>query len=187
MNVNVDERQMGSPELTEDVFHLLQNYKLPASCLRLEVTESVFLDRGSHHVLRALTKLSEHGVRIALDDFGTGFASLTHLKKFPVDVLKIDQTFVAGLGKSADDAAIVRALIGLGNSLGMETVAEGIETKQQAAFVRTCGCTLGQGYLYGAARPAADIPQLINTMGHHKNIVPFQKMRPSVHTASHMC
>ena len=155
--------------------------------IEVEVTESVFLDRGSHHVLRALTKLSEHGVRIALDDFGTGFASLTHLKKFPVNVLKIDQTFIAGLGKSADDAAIVRALIGLGNSLGMETVAERIETKQQAAFVRTCGCTLGQGYLYGAARSAADIPHLVKTIGRYKNIVPFQKIEPSAYIASHMC
>jgi diguanylate cyclase (GGDEF)-like protein len=174
-------------DFAERLLSALRFRGLPPSLVEVEVTESVFLDRGSHHVLRALTKLSEHGVRIALDDFGTGFASLTHLKKFPVDVLKIDQTFVAGLGKSADDAAIVRALIGLGNSLGMETVAEGIETKLQAAFVRMCGCTLGQGYLYSAARPAADIPHLVKTMGRHKNIVPFQKISPSVHTASRMC
>ncbi|MFN3621094.1 putative bifunctional diguanylate cyclase/phosphodiesterase [Sphingorhabdus sp.] len=145
--------------------------------VEVEVTESVFLGRGSHYVLRALTTLAKRGVRIALDDFGTGFASLTHLKKFPVHVLKIDQTFVSGLGKSADDAAIVRALIGLGSSLGMETVAEGIETHEQAAFVRTCGCTLGQGFLYGVARPAPDIADLVKRMTRNANIVPFKSAR----------
>lgn len=145
--------------------------------IEVEVTESVFLDRGSHHVLRALTTLSKRGVRIALDDFGTGFASLTHLKKFPVHVLKIDQSFVAGLGKSSDDAAIVRALIGLGSSLGMETVAEGIETHEQAAFIRNCGCTLGQGYLYGAARAAADIPDVVKRLTRNANVVPFKSAR----------
>ena len=145
--------------------------------IEVEVTESVFLGRGSHHVLRALTTLAKRGVRIALDDFGTGFASLTHLKKFPVHVLKIDQTFVAGLGNSADDAAIVRALIGLGSSLGMETVAEGIETHEQAAFVRNCGCTLGQGYLYSAARAASDIPDLVQRMTRNANVIPFKSAR----------
>ena len=145
--------------------------------IEIEVTESVFLDRGSHHVLRALTVLANRGVRIALDDFGTGFASLTHLKKFPVHVLKIDQTFVSGLGKTADDAAIVRALIGLGSSLGMETVAEGIETHDQAAFVRNCGCTLGQGFLYSAARAAADVPDLVKCMTRNANVVPFKPTR----------
>ena len=145
--------------------------------IEIEVTESVFLDRGSHYVLRALTTLSKRGVRIALDDFGTGFASLTHLKKFPVHVLKIDQTFVAGLGQSTDDAAIVRALIGLGSSLGMDTVAEGIETHEQAAFVRNCGCTVGQGYLYGAARAAADMPEMVARMTRNANVIPFKSAR----------
>lgn len=154
---------------------------LPPTLIEIEVTENVFLDRGSQYVLRALTKLNKHGVRIALDDFGTGFASLTHLKKFPVDVLKIDQSFVAGLGKTADDAAIVRALIGLGGSLGMETVAEGIETQAQAAFVRTCGCTIGQGYLFGAAAPAHKMPELIRKMAPNSNVVPFEPTRTDAH------
>lgn len=164
-------------DFAERLLAALKARRLPPSLIEVEVTESVFLDRGSHYVLRALTKLSEQGVRIALDDFGTGFASLTHLKKFPVNVLKIDQTFVAGLGKSADDAAIVRALIGLGDSLGMETVAEGIETKEQAAFVRTCGCTLGQGYLFGAARPATKISGLVESMARNANVIPFAAAR----------
>ncbi|MFN3452451.1 MAG: EAL domain-containing protein [Sphingorhabdus sp.] len=164
-------------DFAERLLAALDLRKLSPHLVEVEVTESVFLDRGSHYVLRALTKLSEHGVCIALDDFGTGFASLTHLKQFPVNVLKIDQTFVAGLGQSADDAAIVRALIGLGASLGMETVAEGIETDAQAAFVRNCGCNLGQGYLYGAGRAAADVPIMVRELRRHANIVPFKKIR----------
>ena len=164
-------------DFAERLLAALKIRGLSPRLVEVEVTESVFLDRGSHYVLRALTLLAKRGVRIALDDFGTGFASLTHLKKFPVHVLKIDQTFVSGLGKSADDAAIVRALIGLGSSLGMETVAEGIETHEQASFVRTCGCSIGQGYLYGAARPAADLPDLVKRMTRNANIVPFKSVR----------
>jgi len=164
-------------DFAERLLTALKVRGLSPRLIEVEVTESVFLDRGSHYVLRALSTLAQRGVRIALDDFGTGFASLTHLKKFPVHVLKIDQTFVSGLGKSADDAAIVRALIGLGASLGMETVAEGIETLEQASFVRTCGCNIGQGYLYGAAQPAADLPDLVKGMTRNANIVPFKSAR----------
>lgn len=135
------------------------------SMIQIEVTESVFLGNTSHYVQNALAKLSHHGVRIALDDFGTGFASLTHLKQFPIDVLKIDRSFVAGVGTSIDDAAIVRAVITLGASLGIEIVAEGIETSEQADYVRSNGCTLGQGFLYGAACPADEIPGLVLDWG----------------------
>jgi len=161
----------------ERLLAALKSRGLSPSLVEVEVVESVFLNRGSEYVMRALTKLSERGVSIALDDFGTGFASLTHLKQFPVNALKIDQSFVAGLGKSADDAAIVRALVGLGGSLGMETVAEGIETREQAAFVRTCGCTLAQGFLFGAARPAAEIPHIVSRMPGSSTILPFEPNR----------
>ena len=130
----------------------------------MEVTEGVFLGRGAHHVARALSVLNERGIRIALDDFGTGFASLTHLKQFPVDVLKIDRSFVAGIGTNPDDTAIVRALIGLGQSLGIETVAEGIETRAQAEFVKTHGCDVGQGFLFSTARPADMVPSIITSL-----------------------
>lgn len=129
--------------------------------IEVEVTEGVFLGRGAHHVARALSLLSERGLRIALDDFGTGYASLTHLKQFPVDVLKIDRSFVDGIGKNPDDTAIVRALIGLGASLGIETVAEGIETRAQADFVKSHGCDVGQGFLFGAAQAATAVPAII--------------------------
>lgn len=159
--INTCAGDFAANDFAERLLHELQTRGLSPNLIEVEVTESVFLGRGSHYVWRALTTLSAHGARISLDDFGTGFASLTHLKQFPVNILKIDQSFVAGLCESADDAAIVRALIGLGHSLGMETVAEGIETKAQAAFVTKCGCTLGQGFLFGKAVSANDLPSLI--------------------------
>lgn len=134
---------------------------LSPSMIELEVTEGVFLGRGAQHVDRALSTLSKAGVRIALDDFGTGYASLTHLKQFRVDVLKIDRSFVSGIGKNFDDTTIVRALIGLGKSLGIATVAEGIETVAQAEFARSHGCDIGQGYFFGKAQPAAFVPAII--------------------------
>lgn len=135
---------------------------LAPSMIELEVTEGVFLGRGSQHVSRALSVLNKAGVRIALDDFGTGYASLTHLKQFRVDVLKIDRSFVSGIGRNLDDTAIVRALIGLGRSLGIATVAEGIETASQAKFARSHGCDIGQGYLFGKAQPGEFVPAMIN-------------------------
>jgi diguanylate cyclase (GGDEF)-like protein/PAS domain S-box-containing protein len=125
--------------------------------LEIEVTETVFLGQGSDGVERALRTLSEAGIRIALDDFGTGYASLSHLKRFPVDVLKIDQSFIHDLAQEGEDASIVRAVIHLGHSLGMEVVAEGVEDLRQAAYLHGQGCDAGQGYLFGAPMKAPDI------------------------------
>lgn len=131
--------------------------------IEVEVTEGVFLGRGFKHVTRALSLLANAGVRIALDDFGTGYASLTHLKQFRVDVLKIDRSFISGIGSNFDDTAIVRAIIGLGKSLGIATVAEGIETTAQAEFARSHGCDYGQGYLFGKAQPGELVPAMIES------------------------
>lgn len=117
--------------------------------LEVEVTETVFLGRGAEQVEEALHRLSAAGVRIALDDFGTGYASLSHLKQYPVDVLKIDKSFVSNIEQDAGDAAIVDAIVKLGSSLGMEVVAEGVETKGQIKRLLARGCTIGQGYLLG--------------------------------------
>ena len=121
--------------------------------IQIEVTETVFLGRGAEYVETALRLLNAAGVSIALDDFGTGFASLSHLKQFPVNAIKIDRTFVRDLHEDPDDAAIVRAVISLGKSLGIQIIAEGIETPAQAAYLRKYGCDYGQGYLFGAAVP----------------------------------
>ncbi|OWQ97144.1 hypothetical protein CDQ92_08720 [Sphingopyxis bauzanensis] len=167
--INRSAADFRSDDFAERLLDAIDSRGLDPAMIELEVTEGVFLGRGNEQVTRALALLNARGVRVALDDFGTGFASLTHLKKFPVDVIKIDRSFVAGVATSPDDATIVRALIGLGKSLGIETVAEGIETVEQASFLRRHGCDLGQGFFYSAPAPAADVPSLIErTLPHYR-------------------
>jgi diguanylate cyclase (GGDEF)-like protein len=134
---------------------------LPPSLLEVEVTETVFLGRGAESVERALKLLSSAGVGIALDDFGTGFASLSHLKQFPVDFIKIDRSFVRDLEEDPDDAAIVDAVVNLGRSLGIRIVAEGVENERQHAFLAALRCDFGQGYLYGKAAPAGEVAAIL--------------------------
>jgi len=125
---------------------------VPASYLEVEVTEHVFCERGADHVARALRLLNHEGVRIALDDFGTGYSSLAHLRDFPVDVVKIDRSFIQRMAEDDEVSAIISAVIGLARSLSLEVVAEGIETDLQRKILEEKGCSHGQGYLLG--RPA---------------------------------
>jgi EAL domain-containing protein (putative c-di-GMP-specific phosphodiesterase class I) len=119
------------------------------------------LGRGAGSVEAQLKTLSHAGVRIALDDFGTGYASLSHLSQFPVDLLKIDQSFVRDLTKKGEAAAIAAAIVNLGHCLGLEVVAEGIETEMQAARLLAMGCDAAQGYLYSRAVAAASVPRIL--------------------------
>jgi diguanylate cyclase (GGDEF)-like protein/PAS domain S-box-containing protein len=156
--VNLSAAEFRREKFAEGILDRLDRAGLSTSQLEVEVTEKVFLGGRSGHVERALGILSDAGVTIALDDFGTGYASLTHLKQFPVDVLKVDQSFVRHLSHDRDDAAIVQAIVGLGISLGLAVVAEGIETDEQATLLMKCGCKLGQGFLFGKGIPACDVP-----------------------------
>jgi diguanylate cyclase (GGDEF)-like protein len=139
----------------------LERAGIPPDCVQVEVTESVLLGRGIEHVEQTFNQLAQAGVRLALDDFGTGFASLTHLKRFPIEIIKIDRSFVRDLQIDAEDGAIVDALIRLGRALGIEVVAEGIETAAQRDFLAALGCRVGQGFLFGSAVPARDIITLL--------------------------
>jgi diguanylate cyclase (GGDEF)-like protein len=139
----------------------LERAAIPPECIQVEVTESVLLGREVEHVERNFAGLTEKGVKLALDDFGTGFASLTHLKRFPIEIIKIDRSFVRDLQVDPEDGAIVDALIGLGRALGIQVVAEGIETKAQRDFLAALGCSIGQGYLFGAAIPARETFELL--------------------------
>ena len=159
--VNAAAAEFRSGTFAEKLLEGLHRAKLPNSCLQLEVTETVFLGRGAEHVEETLRLLSKEGIEIALDDFGTGYASLSHLNKFPVDIIKIDRSFIEKLGSSDHDAAIVRAVIKLGHSLGIKIVAEGIETQGQSQFLRKHRCHAGQGYLFGKAVPAHVLPDMI--------------------------
>lgn len=126
---------------------------LPPAVLTLEITERVLLDELADATACALERLRQKGIRISLDDFGTGYASLTHLQRFPVDEIKIDRSFIEGLSVDSSNAAIVKAMINLGRNLGMDVVAEGVETTTQALLLRSWGCDVAQGFLY--SRPMA--------------------------------
>jgi diguanylate cyclase (GGDEF)-like protein len=156
--VNVSAADFRRGGFAETVLSRLSARGVPPSRIQIEVTETVFLGQGAEDVKAALTRLSDHGIRIALDDFGTGYASLSHLNQFPVDLLKIDRSFIQRIGHSADAEAISATVINLGHCLGLEVIAEGIETAAQEAQLIGMGCDTGQGFLYARALPAAEIP-----------------------------
>ncbi|MCG6122169.1 MAG: EAL domain-containing protein [Microvirga sp.] len=147
--VNLSPADFGEGGLAGRLLGLLREAGVPTRNFTIEVTESVFLGKGGGGVASALQALNAGGVRISLDDFGTGFASLTHLKQFPVDEIKIDRSFVKDAPADPDDAAIVTAVIGLGRALALDVVAEGVETVEQAQFLRDRGCVEAQGFLFG--------------------------------------
>jgi EAL domain-containing protein (putative c-di-GMP-specific phosphodiesterase class I) len=154
MSVNLSPAQLLHPDVVTTVRCALARAGLPPDALCLEITESVLLEDASL-AAAALDTLKSLGVQVALDDFGTGYSSLTYLKRLPVDVLKIDRSFVSGLGSSADDAAIVSIVIQLAQAFAMSTVAEGVETASQARDVEALGCARAQGYLWSKPQPAA--------------------------------
>lgn len=159
--LNVTMADFRSPKLASDLLARMQARNIPPSRLQIEVTESVFLGRTADAVEETLRVLSDNGIRIALDDFGTGYASLSHLQRFPVDVLKIDRAFVHDIGKGPDVEAISAAVINLGHCMGLEVVAEGVETASQEAHLRALGCDVGQGFYYSGAVPAEQVPGLL--------------------------
>jgi diguanylate cyclase (GGDEF)-like protein len=153
--VNVSGRQLEDPEFASDVEQVLAATGLPASALSMEVTESVIVTEGSvgHEVLEDLQRI---GVRLAIDDFGIGYSSLSYLAKLPVHSLKVDRTFIAGLG-TAHDSSIVAAMVDLAHKLGLEVVAEGVETEVELEQLREAKCDEAQGFLLGRPAPLASL------------------------------
>lgn len=154
VSINAAPAEFLRDDYAERLLRRLQDYDVPPSCLEVEVTEHVLMASGSKYVRRALAELKGAGVTIALDDFGTGSSSLSHLRDFPVDVVKIDKSFVQRMLVDPEIAAIVSAVINLARSLEIDSVAEGIETEEQADILRATGCSLGQGYLLGTPEGA---------------------------------
>jgi diguanylate cyclase (GGDEF)-like protein/PAS domain S-box-containing protein len=154
--VNVGTRQVVDASFATLVADLLAETGIPADSLWLEITESALLADVKASTV-AMRKLRGLGLHLAVDDFGTGYSSLTYLKRFPVEAIKIDRSFVAGLGLDTDDTTIVEAVVNLGHSFGLEVIAEGLETPLQLARLRDIGCDRGQGYLFGRPRPAGII------------------------------
>lgn len=159
--VNVSAVQIKSGTFARSVISALAFSGVPAGRLELEITETVLMDE-SDTVLKTLRQLRELGIRIALDDFGIGYSSLGYLRRFPVDKIKIDRSFIRDID-NRDTAAIVRTVIGLGAQLGITVTAEGVETEAQLEFLRNEGCVEAQGYLIGVPSKAADIARLLET------------------------
>jgi diguanylate cyclase (GGDEF)-like protein len=160
ISVNFSPREVTDRAFVAQVTQALAAAHLPGRALTVELTETALVgDPGL--VLRHLRALKEHGVRIALDDFGTGYSSLSHLRQFPVDQLKIDRTFVAGICESSEDRAVVKAIIDLAGALNLQVVAEGIEHAGHLDLLLDLGCQLGQGYYLHRPMPAADLRRVV--------------------------
>ena len=152
MSVNVSARQLERTEFVDEVRSVLQRTGMGAKDLTLEITETVLM-RQPDTTARLLNQLKALGIRIAVDDFGTGYSSLAYLRQFPVDSLKIDRTFITGLALSSEAHALAHTLIQLGKALGLQTLAEGVEDRDQVRELQREGCDLAQGFLF--ARPLA--------------------------------
>lgn len=160
MSVNTSPIDFRQPKFVESVESILEQTGLAPGLLELEITEGVLM-QNVEATMSALNRLRALGVRLAIDDFGTGYSSLSYLRRFPIDVLKIDQSFIRGLNNDSSDAALVHAIISLGRSLELNVIAEGVETAEQLAFLKTHHCEVGQGYYFSEALPADAFAQLL--------------------------
>jgi diguanylate cyclase (GGDEF)-like protein len=160
MSVNVSGRQVQEPGFVDEVAAVLAGTALPPQRLTLEFTESVLM-RDANATAGMLAQLKALGVRLAIDDFGTGYSSLSYLRRFPIDVLKIDASFVAAMSSGSDQTALVRSIVKLGETLHLETVAEGIEQPAQLSDLRSLGADLGQGYFFARPLSADDVSAML--------------------------
>jgi EAL domain-containing protein (putative c-di-GMP-specific phosphodiesterase class I) len=158
--VNLSARQFRQAKLADQVHEVLAETGFDTSCLELELTEGILMNHTEEN-MATLRSFKTMGVRIAIDDFGTGYSSLSYLQRFPVDVLKIDRSFVMDLPASAGSAAIVSAIVTLAHGLGLEVVAEGVETTEQKDFLAAHDCDEGQGYLFGKPMPLVELRKLL--------------------------
>jgi diguanylate cyclase (GGDEF)-like protein len=163
MSVNVSGRQLDAASLVEDVRDALTESGLPPQALTLEITETCLM-RDTKGAIRQLHALKKLGVRIAIDDFGTGYSSLAYLQQFPVDSLKIDKSFIAGMAKTPEGDALIHTLIQLGKALKIETLAEGIEEPSQLTQLQAENCEVGQGYLFARPLAPADVEEFFRTV-----------------------
>jgi len=160
ISVNVSAIDFRQHDFVEGITQILRESGLDPTLLELEITESVLMQSVDTTVM-TLKAIKALGVRLAIDDFGTGYSSLSYLRRFPIDVLKIDQSFVRGLSTDSNDAALVSAIISLGKSLNLDIIAEGVETLEQLDFLRAHHCEEGQGYFFSKAIPAQDFARLL--------------------------
>ena len=176
VSVNLSVRQFRHPNLANDIVRALQEADLDPGCLKLEITESVVTEEGDAAV-KTLWALKALGVHLAIDDFGTGYSSLGYLLRFPVDTLKIDRSFVSGLGTDDQSIAIVRSVIDMARSLNLAVTGEGIETVEQLSQLRELGCQQGQGYLFAQPISSDAVRELLQAGGTPGAIVPVAQVQ----------
>ncbi len=169
VSVNLSPAQFKNPNLVKTIVNVLTDCGLPAARLELEITETVLL-QDNDHALAILHELRGLGIKIAMDDFGTGYSSLGYLRSFPFDKIKIDQSFIRDLTSKEDSVAIIRAVVGLSSSLGITTIAEGVETKEQLARLTKEGCNEVQGFFFSPPRPAAEIEHILNETARYEAV-----------------
>ena len=162
VSVNISAPQFRRGDLQQLVSDILAEYSLDPRWLALEITESSVMQHPER-AIKTLAGLRNLGVMLSIDDFGTGYSSLSYLKRFPLDKLKIDQSFVRDITVDPNDAAIVSAIIAMSKQLGLKTIAEGVETKEQLAFLARLKCEEYQGYLFSKPVPAAQVPMILRS------------------------
>ena len=177
VSVNLSARQLQRTDLPEFVSAALARTALDPTCLIIEITESLLL-HDTAATMDRLRRLKALGVRVAIDDFGTGYSSLAYLRQFPVDIIKIDKSFVAGAGEGEDGSALARAIVQLGHILRLATIAEGIESAGQLAELRGVSCEYGQGFHFAEPVPAAQLAALLNLGPQAPGLVPAVSSSP---------
>jgi len=165
LSVNISPRQFRQASFVDDVLHAIATYAIPPQCIKLEITEGIVIQDVADTIDK-MNVLRERGVHFAIDDFGTGYSSLSYLKQLPVDVLKIDQSFVRDCTHNPNDAEIIRAIIAIASSLRMDFIAEGVETSEQLAFLHELGCDHYQGYLFSPPVDEHAFCLLLNSRQH---------------------
>jgi diguanylate cyclase (GGDEF)-like protein/PAS domain S-box-containing protein len=165
LSLNLSARELTHPDLVSSVLGCVRDSGVDPHSLTIEVTESTAMADGDTG-FRALRDLSGEGIRVAIDDFGTGYSSLEQLRRMPVDIVKVDRSFVSGMSADSTDREIVAAVVGMGRALKLSVVAEGIETTEQAEALRDLGCDIGQGYLYAKPLPAEEMDELAQSRRH---------------------
>jgi EAL domain-containing protein (putative c-di-GMP-specific phosphodiesterase class I) len=175
--VNVSPRQFHQPDFAEHVCAMVQKTAIDPCKLKLELTESMVIADVEDTILK-MRALKKTGLRFSIDDFGTGYSSLAYLSKLPLDQLKIDQSFVRNLNNQSSDMVIVQTIIGMANNLGMEVIAEGVETEMQRNILEQHGCLLYQGYLFSKPLPVEEFEELVNRNAIDQSEYPSEHKTP---------
>jgi EAL domain-containing protein (putative c-di-GMP-specific phosphodiesterase class I) len=165
ISVNISPRQLHDPDLVIAAADAIAAAGMDPGSLIIEITENLLL-KDAELARSRLSALRELGIKVAVDDFGTGYSSLAYLDRYPIDILKIDRSFVDPLGDSPKSAALVRAIIDLAAALGIETIAEGVENAQHLATLKSLGCEFAQGYFFCEPRPLADFVAFVEARTH---------------------